>query len=525
MGEGRDTNTQQAQQLNIKAAIAIANTVRSTLGPYGMDKMSVDNQGHFVVTNDGATILRELDVAHPGARMVVNMSKTQEQECKDGTTSVVVLAGKLLENAERLLAKGVHPHVICKGYRYASLKAVESLDQDRGLGIEYTPEELQLQVARTAICGKSAELEDATTIAQMVVDAVTLVGGDDSRIKVVSQVGGTFADSKLFDGVVLNKEFASTIKPQWDGKDAPIVLLNTGLTPPPMHDSMRVQLGSMAEVQQFQMAEQRMLVERAKALIQLDAGYVFCRDGVHEAIIHTLAQEGIGVVSRVPQSDMEAISRLTGEPIYHMTEDIPQTVLDNGHTVRYATVTEHTIGDIRYISVESDMDDADGVSTLVLRGATRQTVDELERAFDDAIGVTALVHCSMVNGLHDCLPGAGAPYMAAAKSIAYKCKEIEGRQRLAVESFAESLYCIPVTIAENAGHNALDTLLKVNQLSSNKMGIDATTGELIDAVEAGIIEPKAVVRQVILSATEVANAILRIDDIIGRRGEDTGQPV
>tara|TARA_R110002020_G_scaffold118792_5_gene271376 strand:+ start:6743 stop:8194 length:1452 start_codon:yes stop_codon:yes gene_type:complete len=482
-----------------------------------MDKMSVDNQGHFVVTNDGATILRELDVAHPGARMVVDMSKTQEQECKDGTTSVVVLAGKLLENAERLLAKGVHPHVICKGYRQASLTAVQSLNDSRKLKEEYSPDEIMLKVAQTAICGKSAELEDATTIAQMVVDAVTLVDGDDSRIKVVSQVGGTFADSKLFDGVVLNKEFASTIKPQWDGKNAPIVLLNTGLTPPPMHDSMRVQLGSMAEVQQFQMAEQRMLVERAKALIQLDAGYVFCRDGVHEAIIHTLAQEGIGVVSRVPQSDMEAISRLTGEPIYHMTEDIPLNV--DGHTVRYATVTEHTIGDIRYISVEVDDDNADGVSTLVLRGATRQTVDELERAFDDAIGVTALAYRD-----NDCLPGAGAPYIYAAKTILNSSKDVEGRERLAIEAFAESLYCIPVTIAENAGHNALDTLLKVEQINSPRYGIDATTCELIDAVDVGIIEPKAVVRQVVLSATEVANAILRIDDIIGRRGEDTGQP-
>ena len=517
MGEGRDTNTQKAQQLNIKAAIAIANTVRSTLGPYGMDKMSVDNQGYFVVTNDGATILRELDVAHPGARMVVDMSKTQEQECKDGTTSVVVLAGKLLENAERLLAKGVHPHVICKGYRQASLTAVQSLNDSRGLKEEYSPDEIMLKVAQTAICGKSAELEDATTIAQMVVDAVRLVDGDDSRIKVVSQVGGTFADSKLFDGVVLNKEFASTIKPQWDGKPAPIVLLNTGLTPPPMHDSMRVQLGSMAEVQQFQMAEQRMLVERAKALVELGVGYVFCRDGVHEAIIHTLAQEGIGVVSRVPQSDMESISRLTGQPIYHMTEDIPLDV--DGHTVRYATVTEHTIGDIRYISVEVDDDNADGVSTLVLRGATRQTVDELERAFDDAIGVTALAYRD-----NDCLPGAGAPYIYAAKTIRGGSKKVGGRERLAVEAFAESLYCIPVTIAENAGHNALDTLLLVEEIVLPQWGIDATTGELLNATDAGVIEPKAVVRQVILSATEVANAILRIDDIIGRRGEDTGQP-
>ena len=517
MGEGRDTNTQKAQQLNIKAAIAIANTVRSTLGPYGMDKMSVDNQGHFVVTNDGATILRELDVAHPGARMVVEMSKTQEQECKDGTTSVVVLAGKLLENAERLLAKGVHPHVICKGYRQAALTAVQSLNDSRELKIEYSPDEIMLKVAQTAICGKSAELEDATTIAQMVVDAVQLVDGDDSRIKVVSQVGGTFADSKLFDGVVLNKEFASTIKPSHEGQTASIVLLNTGLTPPPMHDSMRVQLGSMAEVQQFQMAEQRMLVERAKALIELGVGYVFCRDGVHEAIIHTLAQQGIGVVSRVPQSDLESISRLTGQPIYHMTEDIATDFDDSKN--RRSIVTEHTIGDIRYISVEIDDDNADGVSTLVLRGATRQTVDELERAFDDAIGVTALAYRD-----NDCLPGAGSPYIYAAKTIRGGSKKVGGRERLAVEAFAESLYCIPVTIAENAGHNALDTLLLVEEIIVPDCGIDATTGELLNATDAGVIEPKAVVRQVILSATEVANAILRIDDIIGRRGEDTGQP-
>jgi len=498
MGEGRDTNTQKAQQLNIKAAIAVANTVRSTLGPLGMDKMCVDPRGHFVVSNDGATILRELDVAHPGAQMVVNMSKTQESECKDGTTSVVVLAGKLLENAERLLAKGIHPNAICKGYRAGAKQALDILP-------DLVLDDVNLEsVASTAVTGKAAE-HNMDRVSSLCVKAVTLTEGDESRIKVISQVGGSFDGSYLFDGVILNKEFGSTANPtELKGK---ILLLNTGLTPPPMHDSMRVQLGSMEAVQQFQMAETRMLVERSRAIVELGVVAVFVRDSAHEAVIHTLAQEGIGLVTRVPTTDLQAIAHLTNSPVYHMTED----ALSDG--LGEASIIEKEIGDIRYVTIE--VDDPD-VVTLVLQGATRQTVDELERAFDDAIGVTALAFRDQL-----VLAGGGSAYSYISNEINTSSVLIpSGRNRLAVKAFAESLLSVPITIAENAGHNPLDIAIKIEDELDKHSAPCIETGDIIDMAQTGVIEPYRVVKQSIQSATEVAIAVLRIDDIIGRRGDE-----
>jgi chaperonin GroEL (HSP60 family) len=465
-----------------------------------MDKMCVDPQGFFLVSNDGATILRELDVAHPGAKMVVEMSKTQEAECKDGTTSVVVLAGKLLENAEGLLAKGIHPNVICKGYRAASKTCLDLLDS---LSVKMEKKHLPL-VAKTAITGKAAE-HDIEHVAELCVEAVVRAEGDDSKIKVISQIGGALDESHLYDGVVLNKEFASTLTTGSHGK---ILLLNTGLTPPPLHDSMRVQLGSMEAVQQFQVAETRMLVERARAIIELDISNVFVRDSVHEAVIHTLAQEGIGVISRVSETDLQAISKLTGSPIYHMTEDVQ-------HMTHEASVSENMIGDIRFVSVE--VSSASSVATLVLRGATRQTVDELERGFDDAIGVTAIAYRDKT-----LLPGGGAVYAYLSRYV--PTDTAPTRIRLSQDAFRDSLLSIPITIAENAGHDPLDIqLLLEDSQTSSKHGIDIETGTLTDMVKKGVVEPLRVVKQSIQSATEVAIAILRIDDIIGKRGDETGQ--
>ena len=504
MGEGRDNNTQKAQQLNIKAAIAVSSTVRSTLGPLGMDKMCVDPQGFFVVSNDGATILRELDVAHPGAQMVVGMSKTQETECKDGTTSVVVLAGKLLENAETLLAKGIHPNVICKGYRHASQRCLNDLEECV-ITISGKDSAFLGAVAKTAITGKAAE-HDINHAVQLCVDSVVRAEGDDSKIKVVSQLGGSLDESHLFDGVILNKEFASTLALGGQGK---ILLLNTGLTPPPMHDSMRVQLGSMEAVQQFQMAETRMLIERAQAIIDLGVQNVFVREAVHEAVIHTLSQKGIGVITRVPETDLQSISKLTNTPIYHMTEDASL------HTLGDATVKENLIGDIRFVSIE--VDKVPTVSTLVLRGATRQTVDEYERAFDDAIGVTAIAYRDK-----KLLAGGGSVYASLARN---SCDpSVDTRMGLAQNALYDSLYVIPVTIAENAGFDPLDiTLALQNSDLKHHEGIDINTGDIIDMAKEGVVEPLRVVRQAIQSATEVAIAILRIDDIIGKRGEEPGQ--
>tara|TARA_R100000808_G_scaffold5335_2_gene16343 strand:+ start:5956 stop:7443 length:1488 start_codon:yes stop_codon:yes gene_type:complete len=490
-GEGKKS----AQTHNIRAARQIVDTVKTTLGPMGMDKMLVDGGGNVIVTNDGATILRELDVAHPGGKMIVEVAKMQESLCYDGTTSTVVLAGQLLANSEMLFEKGLHPNVICRGYHEASQMATEYLK-------ELTTEAEPLAVARTAITGKTLETS-LDRVSQLCVDAVTAAGNADN-VRVLSLPGGSIDDSYLFNGVVLNKDFVGGAEIQVGADDC--LLINTGLEMVKSDDNVQVQLDAQS-YQSFKDSGKNDLLTLAKKIadVLVEGGIVFVRDGVAESVVAFLEKKNIRVVHRLPESSMKSLSNALGLSIAQTPEDVSHSVNRPWSLEKY--------NDVNYIFIKSVEDDE---STLILRGATTTTLDEVERGFDDALGVVSLV---LNNG--GAVYGGGSAYVAMASHLRTRAASIGGRAQMAIEAFADALESISATIAENAGHDPLDTVLAMRHAVLNgntSMGPDVNEGGITDMAEHGVVEPTELVRQAVLSATEVTNAILRIDDIIGRKG-------
>jgi chaperonin GroEL (HSP60 family) len=483
---------------NIRAAKRAVSTVKTTLGPMGMDKMMVDGGGNVIVTNDGATILQQLDITHPAAKMVVEAANTQEDMCYDGTTSTVVLAGELLGNSELLFSKGLHANIICRGYRKAAKWATEHFETlvvDAPLA----------KVARTSITGKALE-SSMEHVSELCVTAAENANGDYSRVRVLSQPGGSLDDSYCFPGVVLHKEF---MLPAMPDEPAPkVLLINTGLGEGKKDDNVQLSLSSAQEYTQYRKQSSRdEWVEKAQAIVNVlpDGGTVFCRDTVNEVVAASLARHNIAVVHRVPESDMTALSRLLDANVGHSVEDV--TVASDGD------VTCQTIGDMRYVVVKGEGE----VTTLVLRGATRQTLDETERGFEDALGVVCLAHNSGQS-----VAGGGSAYLSAALHLRARAAEAGGREQMAIEAFAEALEGIPATIAENAGHNPLDTVLSLrneHMQGNSDAGPDITNGGACSMVKNGVFEPLDLVRQAVQSASEVTISILRIDDIIGKRGE------
>ena len=463
-----------------------------------MDKMMVDGGGNVIVTNDGATILQQLDITHPAAKMVVEAANTQEDMCYDGTTSTVVLAGELLGNSELLFSKGLHANIICRGYRKAAKWATEHFETlvvDAPLA----------KVARTSITGKALE-SSMEHVSELCVTAAENANGDYSRVRVLSQPGGSLDDSYCFPGVVLHKEF---MLPAMPDEPAPkVLLINTGLGEGKKDDNVQLSLSSAQEYTQYRKQSSRdEWVEKAQAIVNVlpDGGTVFCRDTVNEVVAASLARHNIAVVHRVPESDMTALSRLLDANVGHSVEDV--TVASDGD------VTCQTIGDMRYVVVKGEGE----VTTLVLRGATRQTLDETERGFEDALGVVCLAHNSGQS-----VAGGGSAYLSAALHLRARAAEAGGREQMAIEAFAEALEGIPATIAENAGHNPLDTVLSLrneHMQGNSDAGPDITNGGACSMVENGVFEPLDLVRQAVQSASEVTISILRIDDIIGKRGE------
>jgi len=490
----------EAQMHNIRAAKAVADTVRSTLGPAGMDKMMVDGHGNVIVTNDGATILRELDVAHPGAKMVIEMAETQEGVCFDGTTSTVVLGGQLLANSEQLFQKGLHPNVVCRGFHQASKWAVEHANT-----LPNGSADLNL-VARTALTGKSVEhcLDKAS---ELCVNAVIDAEGDTDRVRVICQPGGSMEESHLFPGIILHKE---TVFPMGESAQN-CLLLNTGLEVE-KSDNANIQFGSAREAKQFYDDKNRnALIEISEKIktAMPEGGVIFVRDGVHELIAKHLSDANIAVVRRLPESDIIALSRLLGAPIVHEPEDIQEGVISTCLAVR-----QDKIGDMSFVIVEQPIDTCP-VSTLVLRGATRQTLDEFERAFEDGIGVVSL---AFKDG--KVVAGGGSAYISMAHDLRQRAANMGGRAQMAVEAFAEALEIIPATIAENAGHDPLDTILALrndHHAGNNDYGPDVEEGGTTSMSDQGVFEPLSVITQAVRSASEVAISILRIDDIISKR--------
>jgi len=505
-----ETKSESALRKNIEAATMIVRTVRSTLGPLGRDKMMVDAGGNTIVTNDGATILRELDVAHPGGKMIIECAQTQESLCYDGTTTTVVLAGELLNNSENLLNRGLHPNLVCRGYNEAAAMAteylVESLTKDvelsyvdsSGIDTHYLKE-----IARTAITGKTVDAA-LDTVADLCVQAVEKAGSAE-KVRVLSLPGGTLRDSYLFNGAIVNKFYV--IERELE-KEQHIILLNSGLEPQKTEDNVTVQL-DMQGYSQFKSSSNDDLLEQARIITQHlpEGGVVFIRDGAVDHVCAYLHKHNVSVVRRLPESTMRALSSTLGLPIAQTPSDIECSAQGSVHTERHY--------DVDYLFVQGEIDSDQ--STLVLRGATTTTLDEIERGFDDALGVVSLV----MNG-DGVVAGGGSSYAAMAAHLRSQAASVEGRAQMAIEAFADSLEILPATIAENGGLDPLDCILNLRhklQSGDTDFGPDLENGGVVSMWERGVVEPTSLVRQAVLSATEVTTAMLKIDDMVAKRGE------
>ncbi len=493
-----ESTKSKAQIHNIRAAKTVADTVKSTLGPMGMDKLMVDGGGGVIVTNDGATILRELDVSHPGGKMIVEVAKTQENLCYDGTTSTVILAGQLLGNSETLFEKGLHPNVICRGYHEASQMAVEYLQ--RHVSLTSDKRDILVSVAKTAITGKALE-NSLDAVAELCVSAVEKAG-DAESVKVVSFPGGSLDDSYLYEGSIVNKDYVL----EGDDTYSNVVLLNTGLENEKSEDNVQVQLDAQS-FQSYKSSGKANLISTAKLLVKVlpAGGIVFVRDAVNDHVCAHLKKHNIMVARRVPESTLRSLSKVTGATIYQTPEEVEEAT--------ECTVERQKHNDVWYLFVQGDVKSDE--ATLVLRGATSHTLEEVERGFDDALGVVSLV---LKNGHF--VVGGGNAYARMSSHLRQHAAQIGGRAQMAIEAFADALECIPATIAENAGHDPLDTILAIRHeiLQGNReIGPDVHNGGVCNMMELGVFEPTELVRQAVLSASEVTNSILRIDDIIARR--------
>ncbi|SMO60113.1 thermosome subunit [Halorubrum cibi] len=504
--ESQRTSGKDAQNMNITAGKAVAESVRTTLGPKGMDKMLVDSGGSVVVTNDGVTILKEMDIDHPAANMIVEVSETQEDEVGDGTTSAVVVAGELLDQAEELLDQDIHATTLAQGYRQAAEKAKEILEED---AIEVTEDDRDtlVEIAQTAMTGKGAE-NSKDLLADLVVDAVLAVkdedGIDTENVSVEKVVGSSIDQSELVEGVIVDKERVDENMP-YAVEDANVALFDGAIEVKETEIDAEVNVTDPDQLQQFLDQEEEQLREMVDHLVDIDADVVFVGDGIDDMAQHYLAQEGILAVRRAKSDDLKRLARATGGRVVSNLEDIESD--DLGFA---GSVAQKDVGGDERIFVE-DVEEAKSV-TLILRGGTEHVVDEIERAIDDSLGV---VRTTLLDG--QVLPGGGAPEAELALQLRDFADSVGGREQLAVEAFADALEVIPRTLAENAGLDPIDSLVDLRSRHDGGefgAGLDAYTGDVIDMEAEGVVEPLRVKTQAIESATEAAVMILRIDDVI-----------
>ena len=510
---GRD-----AQKNNIMAAKLVAETVRTTLGPKGMDKMLVDSLGDIVVTNDGVTILQEMQIEHPAAKMVVEVAKTQESEVGDGTTTAVILAGELLKKAESLLEKDIHPTVITKGYRMAQDKAQETLNKIAE-NISINDEKILNSLAMTAMTGKGAEIAKEK-LSDLIVTAVKQVmeeNGtiDAENIKLEKKSGSGIEDSELIMGLVLDKEKVHSGMPN-ELRNVKIALLDVALEVKNTEIDAKIQITDPSQLQSFLDMEHKMLKDMCDKIIKSGANVLICQKGIDDLAQHFLAKAGIYATRRVKKSDMEKLERATGGRTISDLSDLSKD--DLGFA---GLVEEKKFGDdeMTYIT---ECKKAKAV-TLLIRGGTQHVIDEVERAIKDAIGdiIAALKNGKVV-------AGAGAAEVEVAKELRKFAASLSGREQLAVQSFAEALEVIPITLAENAGLDPIDTLTELKAAHEKGMkwaGLDVFTGKVVDAWKNGVIEPLKIKTQAIKSASEVAELILRIDDVLASGGKSSGAPM
>ncbi|MGA8483538.1 MAG: thermosome subunit beta [Nitrososphaeraceae archaeon] len=504
------TKGRDAQKNNITAAKLIAEVVASSLGPRGMDKMLVDSLGDVTITNDGATILKEIDVQHPAAKMMVEISKATDNEVGDGTTSVVVLAGALIEKAEELISKDVHPTIIVDGYRKSAIKAIEILS-NLAQKIDGGDKSQLIRIARTSMQTKLVSKE-SNELAEIVVNAALQVSEkfdsqykvDIEDVKVEKKAGGSLKDTKLIKGIVLDKEVVHGGMPKRVEK-AKIALINSALEIEKTEFDAKINISSPDQMKMFLEEENKMLMTMVDKITKSGANVVICQKGIDDIAQHYMAKANILAVRRVKESDMTKLSRATGARIVSNLDDLSSKDLGLADLVE-----ERKVETDKWVFVEGCRHPKS--VTILIRGGSQRVVDEAERSIHDALMVTkdVLERPAIV-------AGGGSPESYTAGKLREWSNSLSGREQLAAEKFAESLEVIPLRLAENAGMDPIDTLteLRSKQLKGSKWsGIDVRNGKVTDMSKLDIVEPLSVKEQIIKSATEVASMILRIDDVI-----------
>ncbi|MEM4336525.1 MAG: thermosome subunit alpha [Candidatus Woesearchaeota archaeon] len=500
----------EAQRSNIMAAKLVAETVRTTLGPKGMDKMLVDQLGDIIITNDGVTILKEMQIEHPSAKMIVEVAKTQEDEVGDGTTTAAVLAGELLKNAERLLDQEIHPTVIARGYRLASEKAIEILKE---IALEISDKELDTlkKIAVTAMTGKGSEYakeklsELSVKAVQHIIDKENnILSIDAENIKIEKKVGGSIDDTELIEGLVIDKERIHPEMPKYL-KNAKIALIDSALEIKDTEIDAKISITDPSQLQAFLDMEEKMLKSMVDKIVKSGANAVFCQKGIDDLAQHYLAKNGVYAVRRVKKSDIEGLARATGGKIITNLDDMSPSDLGSAGIIEEKKVGDEMMTFVRECKKAKTV-------TILVRGGTEHIIDEVKRAIEDAVGgvIVALKHKQVVGG-------AGAPEIELSRRLRKFAETLSGREQLAVQAFAESLEIIPRTLAENAGLDPIDILTELKSAHDKGQlwaGINVFTGKVMDACKNGVLEPLKIKTQAITSASEVAVMILRIDDII-----------
>lgn len=500
-----------AQRRNILAAKAVAESVRTTLGPKGMDKMLIAGE-EATITNDGATILREMDIEHPVAKMIVEVAKAQDDEIGDGTTTAVIIAGKLLEKAEGLLDQDVHPTVIVQGYKQAAARAQKVLAE---MAIDVSGDEsILLKIAQTAMRGKGIEIA-MDRLAAISVEAAKAVAGFQGKdieenIKTVMIPGGRIEDSSIIYGIVVEKERTSLEMPKRI-ENARIMLLEGTLELKKLDTDAKVTITEAKNLSSFKEGEEKVIKSQVDAISAAGANVVFCEKGIGVTAQNYLARQGMIGVRRVKREDLKMLALATGARL--VGDVMTVTAKDLGSA---ALVEERKVGKDKKMLFIEGCPKAKAV-TIILHGVSEQFLEEMERALDDALNVVLDVIRSK-----KIVPGGGAPEMMVAENLRQYASTLEGREQLAVRAFADAVEAIPLTLAENSGFDPLDSLAALRNMTSQgkAFGLDIATGQPSDMLAAGIVEPLKVKTQAIKSATEAATMVLRVDDVIAAKREE-----
>ena len=521
-GTQRDSG-KKATQNNIAAAKAIAEAVRSTLGPKGMDKMLVDSMGDVIITNDGVTILKEVEVQHPAAKMIVEIAKTQDSECGDGTTTAVILAGELLKNAEELMDKGVHPTAISNGYRRASNESLELLDKI-ARKVSRSDVKTLKSIAITSMTGKSSEA-NADFLADLTVNSIKAVADDKdknrvevdrSNIKIQKKQGGSIADTEQVSGIIMDKEPVHTDMPR-NVKKAMVALIDAPLEIKKTEIESKIQINDPSQIQAFLDQEESTIKKMVDKISKSGANVLICQKGIDDLAQHFLAKNKIMAIRRAKKSDIDALSKATGGRVISNIDSMSKKDLGFAGLVEVRKIGDD---DMTFVT---DCKNPKAVSILV-RAGSEHVADEIERNLDDAIGVVSLV---FKDG--KIVTGGGAAEIELALKLRKFAPRVGGREQMAIEAFANAIEVVPSTLAENAGLDVIDTLMGLRKSHTKKgrnqhAGLDAFSGKVVNMQSRNVVEPLRVKTQAVSSATDVATMILRIDDVIASKQPEGPEP-